>query len=74
MGLDESCERAVTDQLLELQRGVPREFALWAHNSHLGDTRATGMGELGEWNVGQLARERFSNDTFLHGFTTYSGR
>ena len=25
---------------------------MWAHNSHLGDARATEMGRQGEWNVG----------------------
>jgi erythromycin esterase-like protein len=37
--------------------GRPPRFAVWAHNSHLGDARATEMGEAGEWNVGQLVRE-----------------
>ena len=34
------------------------KIVVWAHNSHLGDARATYMGERGEWNVGQLAREK----------------
>jgi erythromycin esterase-like protein len=46
---------------------------VWAHNSHLGDARATRMGEEGEWNVGQLARERYGEDAVLVGFTTYTG-
>src|SRR5206468_10577231 len=29
---------------------------VWAHNSHLGDARATGMGDSGELNLGQLVR------------------
>ena len=37
--------------------GPPAKIVVWAHNSHLGDARATEMGELGEWNVGQLARD-----------------
>src|SRR5438477_12977416 len=32
---------------------------VWAHNSHLGDARATEMSARGELNVGQLIRERF---------------
>ena len=47
---------------------TPR-FAVWAHNSHLGDARATEMGEQGEWNVGQLVRERHSADAVLIGFS-----
>lgn len=46
---------------------------VWAHNSHLGDARATEMSERGEHNVGQLVRERFGKDAVLIGFSTYSG-
>ncbi len=46
---------------------------LWAHNSHLGDARATEMSHYGEVNVGQLMRERFGDETVLIGFSTYSG-
>jgi len=46
---------------------------VWAHNSHLGDASATEMASRGEINLGQLARERFGEDVFLLGFTTYSG-
>src|SRR5262245_41931506 len=46
---------------------------VWAHNSHLGDARATQMGEHGELNLGQLARERFDDDCCLVGFTTHEG-
>jgi erythromycin esterase-like protein/predicted phosphoribosyltransferase len=46
---------------------------VWAHNSHLGDARATEMGQIGELNVGQLARSRFGADAVLVGFTTFTG-
>jgi erythromycin esterase-like protein len=46
---------------------------IWAHNSHLGDARATQMGERGELNLGQLVREKYGRDTFLVGFTTHTG-
>ena len=36
----------------------PARIAVWEHNSHLGDARATEMGEHGEINVGQIMRER----------------
>ncbi|AUX20228.1 erythromycin esterase [Sorangium cellulosum] len=52
---------------------APTKAVLWAHNSHLGDARATQMGELGEWNVGQLLRERHGSEAFLVGFTTHAG-
>ena len=46
---------------------------VWAHNSHLGDARATQMGTMGEINVGQLVRERFGDDAVSIGFTTHAG-
>lgn len=57
---------------LERQGKLPK-VVVWAHNSHLGDARATDMKKLGEWNLGQLVRERYGQDAFLVGFTTYSG-
>jgi erythromycin esterase-like protein len=53
--------------------GSPPRIAVWAHNSHLGDARATEMGESGEWNVGQLLRERHPHETALIGFSTHRG-
>ncbi|UUZ70068.1 erythromycin esterase family protein [Polaromonas sp. P2-4] len=53
--------------------GAPPRIALWAHNSHLGDASATEMGERGEWNVGQLMRDRYPGDVVLVGFSTYRG-
>ena len=49
------------------------KVAVWAHNSHLGDARATQMGASGELNVGQLVRQRHGDDAILVGFTTYAG-
>ncbi len=55
------------------REGGRAKVVLWAHNSHLGDARATEMGEGGEWNVGQLVRERYDADAVLVGFSTYTG-
>jgi erythromycin esterase-like protein len=55
------------------QNGTKPRIAVWAHNSHLGDARATEMGERGELNVGQLLRERYGKDAKSIGFTTYDG-
>ncbi|MGA7990871.1 MAG: erythromycin esterase family protein [Thermoanaerobaculia bacterium] len=49
------------------------KLVVWAHNSHLGDARATEMGEHGELNLGQLVRTRRGADAVLVGFTTESG-
>ncbi len=56
-----------------LRQRQPGKFVVWAHNSHLGDARATRMGRGGEWNVGQLVRENHPQDCVLIGFTTHSG-
>jgi erythromycin esterase-like protein len=53
--------------------GPPAKVVVWAHNSHLGDARATQMGQAGELNVGQLVRQQYGQDAALVGFTTYSG-
>jgi len=55
-------------------QGRDGRIAVWAHNSHLGDARGTEMSQAGEWNVGQLMRQNAGiDDTFLVGFTTYTG-
>lgn len=57
-----------------LERGDGRaRIAVWAHNSHLGDARATEMSQCGELNVGQLVREKYGRDAVLVGFTTHHG-
>lgn len=61
------------DRHLGRQQGTPARFAVWAHNSHLGDARATEMGEGGQLNLGQLVRERRGPEAVLVGFTTYTG-
>jgi len=66
----ETLDSLVEHFALQKQRA---KVVLWAHNSHLGDARATQMGRAGEWNVGQLVRERHGRDCVLIGFTTYSG-
>ncbi|MEI4264176.1 protein-L-isoaspartate(D-aspartate) O-methyltransferase [Roseovarius sp. D0-M9] len=54
--------------------GPEAKAVVWAHNSHVGDARATEMGAIrGEHNIGQLARERFGDQAALIGFGTHSG-
>jgi erythromycin esterase-like protein/predicted phosphoribosyltransferase len=55
------------------QRQKGARLVLWAHNSHLGDARATEMGQSGELNVGQLVREHFGAAAVNVGFTTHTG-
>ena len=63
------------EQLLRFLDGAHpgARVVVWAHNSHLGDARATEMGEKGELNVGQLVREAHGANAVLVGFTTYTG-
>jgi erythromycin esterase-like protein len=61
------------DEHLTRKTGTPARIVVWAHNSHLGDARATQMGERGELNLGQLVREHFGKQTVSIGFTTYTG-
>lgn len=56
-----------------LRRGGSSRIVVWAHNSHLGDARATEMGDRGEWNLGQLVREAVPGQSLSVGFTTYAG-
>ena len=49
------------------------KVVVWAHNSHIGDARATEMGGRGEFNIGQLVRERYGDAAVNVGFMTYSG-
>ena len=80
-GRDESWnlrDRHMVDTLEELRRFLGRtrpepRLVVWAHNSHLGDARATEMGTRGELNVGQLVRERYGASSVLVGFTTFTG-
>jgi erythromycin esterase-like protein len=64
----------LTDLLAFLGRtsSAPR-VVVWAHNSHVGDARATEMGDHGEWNIGQLVREQFGGTAVSVGFTTHRG-
>jgi erythromycin esterase-like protein len=57
---------------LERQLGRAK-VVVWAHNTHVGDARATEMGKRGELNIGQLVRERYGFDVVLAGFTTQQG-
>jgi erythromycin esterase-like protein len=62
-------------QTLEWIRAIRPDarIVVWAHNSHVGDARATEMANRGQINLGQLARESFPDEMFLLGFTTNAG-
>ncbi|NKY32226.1 erythromycin esterase [Nocardia speluncae] len=49
------------------------KVVVWAHNSHLGDARATELGSAGELNLGQLVRQNCPGESCILGFTTHTG-
>jgi erythromycin esterase len=54
--------------------GAGSRAVVWAHNTHIGDARATDMVDAGMVNLGQLARERHgAGDVVLVGFGGYRG-
>jgi erythromycin esterase-like protein len=63
--------QALTAHLERRQPGA--KIVVWAHNSHLGDARATAMGDEGELNLGQLVRDACGREALLVGFTTHEG-
>jgi erythromycin esterase-like protein len=71
---DEHMAQTVKELAAFLERRQPdARLILWAHNSHLGDARATDMGHSGELNVGQLVRQHFGAAAVNIGFTTHTG-
>ncbi|RAY16037.1 erythromycin esterase family protein [Actinomadura craniellae] len=56
------------DRLLDFHR-ADAKAVVWAHNSHIGDARATDLADTGLISLGQLARERHgTGDVVLVGF------
>lgn len=63
---------SVLSRLLKLQPGS--KAVVWAHNSHLGDARASSMGtNHGELNLGQLCRENYGDEVSIIGCGTHTG-
>jgi len=58
---------------LHLSADAPAKIVVWAHNSHVGDARATEMGEHGEHTLGQLVRQRYRGQSALVGMTSFRG-
>jgi erythromycin esterase-like protein len=63
-----------TLQALLARHGPDAKAIVWAHNTHIGDYRATDMVERGQVNIGGLAREVWGDDQVaLVGFGTFAG-
>lgn len=71
-------DRHMMDSLVSIMNHLdriksPSKLVVWAHNSHIGHAGATQMGRRGEFNIGQLVREKFGTEALLVGFTTHAG-
>ena len=71
---DEHMMETLVELIAHLQSHMgSSKVVVWAHNSHLGDARATAMAQRGELNIGQLVRQAFPYQSKLIGFTSYTG-
>lgn len=63
-----------TLQALLEAKGRDGKAVVWAHNSHIGDARATEMGLVrDEVNLGQLCRQAWGEQARLIGFGAHAG-
>lgn len=62
-----------TLQAIIAHRGFGTKAVVWAHNSHVGNAAATGMGWRGQFNIGELARLAYGDSAILVGFGTDTG-
>jgi erythromycin esterase-like protein len=61
------------DRLLNFH-GPDAKAVVWAHNTHIGDARATDMADEGMYNIGELARVTYGEkDVMLVGFGSHEG-
>lgn len=61
------------DRLLNFH-GAGSKAIVWAHNTHIGDARATDMAAEGMFNIGELARMQHQDKgVVLVGFGSYEG-
>jgi erythromycin esterase len=58
----------------DVKYSIRSKIIIWAHNTHIGDARATEMADYGMVNLGQLLREDFPGEVRSVGFDSYWGR
>jgi len=64
-----------TVERLMAHYGEDARAIVWAHNTHVGDARATSMRDFGMNNIGQLKREKHGNEhVVIVGFSCHRGR
>ncbi|MDP4131863.1 MAG: erythromycin esterase family protein, partial [Bacteroidota bacterium] len=70
-------DRHMADTMERLLKfhGENAKVIVWAHNTHVGDARATDMTNEGMFNIGELARtHHHDKGVVLVGFGSYKGR
>jgi protein-L-isoaspartate(D-aspartate) O-methyltransferase len=55
------------------RHGPSSRGIVWAHNSHVGNAKATEMSARGELNIGELCRAKFREGVYVVGFGTDHG-
>ena len=73
---DEHMAETLAALLTHLDRhdgAEPARIVVWAHNSHVGDARATEVAADGQLTLGQLVRQRYADESRLIGLSTYTG-
>jgi len=65
--------RTKLDDLGLSPESQPVKCVVWAHNSHVGDERASEQNLQGQINIGQLVREEFGEKSYIVGFSTFQG-
>ena len=66
--------KATLNRLLD-EHGPESRGIVWAHNTHIGDARATPMADGGMKNIGWLARLRYEPEEVVAvGFATHRGK
>lgn len=73
--MKESAERLASHYAAKQDKSIDQARAIiWAHNTHIGDARATDMATVDMINKGQLLRQDYGNEqVFALGMGTYSG-
>lgn len=60
-------------QRLMEHHGGDSKVIIWAHNTHVGDSRATDMAEDDRHSLGERIRTAFPEQSYLVGFGTHTG-
>jgi erythromycin esterase-like protein len=71
-------DRRMADRVEEIARHVGgpagnARLAIWTHNTHSGDARATSSAKRGQVSLGQLMKQRHGSKAFLLGMVSYGG-